>query len=112
MSSTELAIPNFNEKDTMLDIDQEDWNSLTKNAINAKTINSFKAIIDKEVFGLVRSKDCQSLTLDKAKRLSALFILSKKQKKYHKLVLTTLEKTKSNLLFFWIANKYYLRAII
>ena len=49
----------------------KNWNNLSQNAINAKTINSFKATIDKEVFGIVISKECQSFTLDKAKRASA-----------------------------------------
>ncbi|RMZ99427.1 hypothetical protein BpHYR1_036843, partial [Brachionus plicatilis] len=39
------------------------WNSLSVNAVSAQTINSFKAVIDNEVFGMVKSKVCQSLSL-------------------------------------------------
>ena len=34
------------------------WNTLSTDAVNAKTVNSFKAYIDKEVFGMVRGNDC------------------------------------------------------
>ncbi|RMZ98673.1 hypothetical protein BpHYR1_030756 [Brachionus plicatilis] len=33
------------------------WNSLSINTISAQTINSFKAVIDNEVFGMLNHKD-------------------------------------------------------
>ena len=33
------------------------WNELSEYSISAKTVNSFKARIDKEMFGMDRSKD-------------------------------------------------------
>ena len=39
------------------------WNSLSVNAVSAQTINIFKAVIGNEVFGMVNSKICQSLSL-------------------------------------------------
>ena len=44
------------------------WNSLSVNAVIAQTINSFKAVIDNEVFGMVKSKVCQSLWLNAFER--------------------------------------------
>ena len=38
-------------------------NSLSVNAVSAQTINSFKAVIVNEVFGMVNGKVCQSLSL-------------------------------------------------
>ena len=34
------------------------WNELTEYSISAKTVNSFKARVDNEMFGMDRSKDC------------------------------------------------------
>ena len=39
------------------------WNELSDHAISVKTVNGFKACIDKEMFGMDRSKDCNGSVL-------------------------------------------------
>ena len=34
------------------------WNDLPREAAYEKSVNSFKAIVDREVFGIVERKDC------------------------------------------------------
>ena len=48
----------------------ENWNQLSQDAVNAKTVNVFKSIIDKEVFGRVQRNDCYGSS--RAKRHQAL----------------------------------------
>jgi hypothetical protein len=46
------------------------WNQLPEFAVSATTVNQFKARIDKEVFGINRSNDCNGSSW--AKRRNAL----------------------------------------